>query len=178
LWPIWQGRFDDALKIQENLHGTFRRGSFIFLMNSYVEAFARGGKGEYEQALALLEELMAAAKRMGDVWWLARTLNTMGWLCGELQDYPQAMTWNTQGVEAVQKAKFPNLEIENNSRLNLGTTCWLWADCTRQISNSRRSSRSCATHGRKTNGCSGGTHSTYSTATVSYGLPEGTWIRL
>ena len=81
---------------------------------------ARGGKGEYEQALTLLEDLIATAKRMGDLFFLARALNTMGWLYGEVQDHRRAMAWNTQGVEAAQEANFPYLEVESNARLNLG----------------------------------------------------------
>ncbi|UCG79883.1 MAG: tetratricopeptide repeat protein, partial [Desulfobacterales bacterium] len=120
LWPHWQGRFDDALKVQADLHGSFSKGGVAFLMNSWVEAMARGGKGDYEQALTLLEEVIADSKRIGDIWFLARTLNTIGWLYSELQDHGQAMAWNERGVEAVRAATFPDPEIENNSRLNLG----------------------------------------------------------
>jgi class 3 adenylate cyclase/tetratricopeptide (TPR) repeat protein len=120
LWPHWQGRFDDALKVQADLHGSFSKGGVAFLMNSWVEAMARGGKGDYEQALTLLEEVIADSKRIGDIWFLARTLNTIGWLYSELQDHRQAMAWNARGLEAVQEIVFPNLECENNSRLNLG----------------------------------------------------------
>ena len=56
---------------------------------------------------------------MGDDFWLARGLNTMGWLYGELQDHRQAMEWNMQGLQAALKANFPIPEVENNARLNL-----------------------------------------------------------
>jgi tetratricopeptide (TPR) repeat protein len=120
LWPNWQGRFDEALKVQDHWRGTIRKGGVAFLMSAWVEAIAKGGKGEYEQALALLEDVLATGKRIGDDFWLARGLNTKGWLYGELQDHQQAMTWNMQGVEAALDANFSIPEVESNARLNLG----------------------------------------------------------
>jgi tetratricopeptide (TPR) repeat protein len=90
-----------------------------FLMNCWVQSLPEGGRGKYEQAIALLEDVISIGKRMGDDWWLARGLNTMGWLYGELQDHRQAMEWNTQGLEVSLKANFAIPEVENNARLNL-----------------------------------------------------------
>jgi tetratricopeptide (TPR) repeat protein len=119
LWPNWEGRYEDALRHHDKRRSTIKKGGVAFLMNSWVEALPRGGKGEYEQALALLEDVLAIGKRMGDDFWLARGLNTMGWLHGELQDHRQAMEWNMQGLEVALKANFPIPEVENNARLNL-----------------------------------------------------------
>jgi tetratricopeptide (TPR) repeat protein len=119
LWANWEGRFNDALKHHHKRRSTIKRGGVAFLMNSWVEALPRGGKGDYEQALSLLKDVLAIGKRMGDDFWLARGLNTLGWLYGELQDHGQAMEWNMQGLEAALKANFPIPEVENNARLNL-----------------------------------------------------------
>ena len=119
MWPNWEGRYEDALRHHDKRRSTIKKGGVAFLMNSWVEALPRGGKGEYEQALALLEDLLAIGKRMGDDFWLARGLNTMGWLYGELQDHRQAMEWNMQGLDVAIKANFPIPEVENNARLNL-----------------------------------------------------------
>jgi tetratricopeptide (TPR) repeat protein len=120
LWSNWKGRFDDALKIQAAWRDAIRRGGVPFLMNAWVEAISRGGKGEYEPALALLEDVLATAKRIGEFYYLARGLNTMGWIYGELQNHRQAMTWNMQGVETAREANFSIPECESNARLNLG----------------------------------------------------------
>jgi len=120
LWSNWKGRFDDALKIQASWRDAIRRGGVPFLMNAWVEAISRGGKGEYEPALALLEDVLATAKRIGEFYYLARGLNTMGWIYGELQNHRQAMTWNMQGVETAREANFSIPECESNARLNLG----------------------------------------------------------
>lgn len=118
--PNWQGRFEDALKVQAKWHNATRRGRVSFLVNTFVEALARGGKGQYEQAMACLNEILTIGERMGEVFWLARALNTMGWLYSELEDHHRAMTWNTQGIEVARKANFPIPEAESNARLNLG----------------------------------------------------------
>ena len=116
----WQGRFDDVLKRLEQRRIADRGRGADFLINTWVEALARGGKGEYEQALALLEDLIATGERLGDYFWRVRALNTLGWVYGELQNYQRAMVWNTKGLEAAQKATAPNAEVESNARLNLG----------------------------------------------------------
>jgi class 3 adenylate cyclase/tetratricopeptide (TPR) repeat protein len=116
----WQGRFDDVLKQLERRRIADKGQGAGFLINSWVEALARGGKGEYDQALALLENLIATGERLGDYFWRVRALNTMGWVYGELQDFQQAMVWNTKGLEAAQEAIAPNAEVESNARLNLG----------------------------------------------------------
>jgi tetratricopeptide (TPR) repeat protein len=120
LWPYWEGRFDDALKIQAHWRGTTQKGGVSFLMNSWVEALAHGSNGRYERALAILEDVLVTGKRMGEPFWLARALNTVGWIYSELQDHHRAMKWNMRGVEAAQEANFSIPEAESNARLNLG----------------------------------------------------------
>jgi tetratricopeptide (TPR) repeat protein len=93
IWSNWKGRFDDSLKIQARWRDTIKRGDVPFLMNAWVEALSRGGKGEYESALALLEDVITTGKRMEESFHLARGLNTLGWIYGELQDHrPNART--------------------------------------------------------------------------------------
>ena len=120
IWSIWKGRFEDAGKILARWRDAIRRGGLPFLMNVWMEALSRGGKGEYETALALLDDQITTAKRMGDSYWLARGLNTVGWIYGELQNHRKAMTWNMQGIECAQEANFSIPECECNARLNLG----------------------------------------------------------
>ena len=120
LWSNWKGHFEDAIKNQAHWRDAIRRGGVPFLMNTWVEALCRGGRGEYEPALALLDDMLTIAKRMGELFYLARCLNTLGWIYGELQDHRQAMSWNIQGVETANKANFPIPECESNARLNLG----------------------------------------------------------
>jgi tetratricopeptide (TPR) repeat protein len=117
----WAGHFDDALQVLERWRAAAEGSRRIthLLWNQWAEALARGGRGEYEQALALLADLMATCVRVGDVHTRARALNTMGWVYGELQDHQRAIGWNTRGVEAAVEANLPDPECESNARLNL-----------------------------------------------------------
>jgi tetratricopeptide (TPR) repeat protein len=120
MWYSWRGRFDEAVKIHVHWHRIAGGGSYASVVNSWAEGLARCGKGEYEQALALAEVVITTGKRIGEGFFWARGLNSMGWIYGELQDYRQAMALNTQGIEAALEISAPNMEIESNARVNLG----------------------------------------------------------
>jgi tetratricopeptide (TPR) repeat protein len=119
-WPRWEGRFDDALAQMARWGGTVEGSASGFTPNQWMEALARGDKGEYQRALAVLENLLATCNRIGEVFWRVRAVNTMGWVYGELQDHEQAMDWNRRGVRDAQAENFRTPEVESNARLNLG----------------------------------------------------------
>jgi tetratricopeptide (TPR) repeat protein len=100
--------------------GTVEGSAVPFITNRWVEALARGDKGEYQRALAVLENLLATCDRIGEVFWRVRVVNTMGWVYGELQDHERAMDWNLRGVKDAQAGGFRTPEVESNARLNLG----------------------------------------------------------
>jgi len=122
LRPNWAGRFDEALEVLERWRGAAEESHQIttLLWHRWEEALARGGRGDYQQALALLAHLLATCGRVGDVHTRARVVNTIGWVYGELQDHQQAMEWNGRGIEAAVEANLPDPECESNARLNLG----------------------------------------------------------
>jgi tetratricopeptide (TPR) repeat protein len=118
----WAGRFDQALEVLDRWRGAAEESHQIttLLWHRWEEALARGGRGDYQQALALLVDILAVCARVGDLHTRARTLNTIGWLYGELQDHQHAVEWNTRAVEAAVAGNFPDPECESNARLNLG----------------------------------------------------------
>ncbi len=118
----WAGHYDEALQVLERWRGAAEESHQItqLMWNQWADALARGGRGDYQQALALLAHLLATCGRVGEVYLRARVVNTIGWVYGELQDHQQAMEWNTRGVEAAVEADFPDPEVESNARLNLG----------------------------------------------------------
>lgn len=121
--PIWEGRFGDALQFVARWQDITLKVSnannyLVFYNRQWLEALARGGKGEYEQALALLKEMLTIEERISGHK-SVRDLNTVGWIYGELQDYQQAITWNKQAVETAQALGLSNPEAESNARLNL-----------------------------------------------------------
>jgi tetratricopeptide (TPR) repeat protein/transcriptional regulator with XRE-family HTH domain len=115
---LWDGRFDDALAVWKRAAAAVAAVSPADMR--WVEALARGGKGEYERALGLLHEAITTCDRIGQVWTRTRALNTLGWLYGELEDHQRALEWNTRGVQAARELAAPDPECEHNARLNLG----------------------------------------------------------
>jgi tetratricopeptide (TPR) repeat protein len=126
-WGNWRGlainlagRFDEALQHLERWRSAAEASLNTLVGNRWTEALARAGKGEYQQALDVLKDVLTTCERTGEVLFWTRALNTMGWICAELQNHQQAMEWNTRGVEAAVEAHFSDAERESNARLNLG----------------------------------------------------------
>jgi tetratricopeptide (TPR) repeat protein/DNA-binding XRE family transcriptional regulator len=125
LFYIWNGRFDDALAPRERWDAAVADVRPADMVGQrWTEALARGGKGEYAQALGLLHDVVTTGERIGEVFAWRRALNTLGWLYGELQDHERALEWNTRGVQAARERGAPETtpECENNARLNLADT--------------------------------------------------------
>ena len=116
----WAGRFDEGLELTMRWREPAKDNLQTAVVNVWTEALARGGRGEYQQALRIVEEAIETCERTGFSLVLVRALNTMGWLYGEIQNHARAMEWNARGVEAAVEARFPDPEVESNARLNLG----------------------------------------------------------
>ena len=86
----------------------------------WTEAITRALMGEYQQALALLNDHLATCDRTGEQLFRARALNTVGWLLGELQNHEEALPWNKRSEDAALALGIPDQEIESNARLNAG----------------------------------------------------------
>jgi len=92
----------------------------LYLYNSWEEALARGGMGDYQRALVLLDEPTTTYARIGDNFIRARALNTAGWIYGELQHHQRALDLNQQSLELARSIETANSEITSNANLNLG----------------------------------------------------------
>jgi tetratricopeptide (TPR) repeat protein len=115
----WFGRYDEAIAVLDRRREAANNHPFTESAFRWSEVLYRGGKGEYQQAIELLREVLVNGERVGEPLWSARALNLMGWLSAELQDYQGALDWNRRGVEAALALAAPDLEIESNARLNL-----------------------------------------------------------
>ena len=117
----WAGRFNEAI---HRMHGAWRstadQMAAMAVFADWCEALAMGGRGDYDEALQALRDLVSTCDRIGEVQVRARALNTIGWICGELQDHLNAIEWDKRGVEAAVEQNRPDPEFENNARLNLG----------------------------------------------------------
>src|SRR5205823_4958608 len=68
----WTGRYDDALAILARWRGVVSRHMFTLVASWWHEALLRGSKGEYNQAIALIEQVLATCDRVGEPLWRAR----------------------------------------------------------------------------------------------------------
>jgi tetratricopeptide (TPR) repeat protein len=118
----WAGRYDDALALLERWRGAVETSHQISLLlwHKWDAAVARGGKGDYSLALALLDEVLDTCQRIGEAVVAARAANTAGWIHGELQDYQRALELNTRSLEVASTIEFADTEVRNNALLNLG----------------------------------------------------------
>jgi class 3 adenylate cyclase/tetratricopeptide (TPR) repeat protein len=89
----------------------------------WTEAITLALMGEYQQALALLNDQLAICDRAGEQLYRARALNTVGWLLGELQNHEEALPWNERSEEAALALGLPDPEVVSNARLNAGDSC-------------------------------------------------------
>jgi tetratricopeptide (TPR) repeat protein len=90
-----------------------------FLFIRWFEALALGGKGEYQEAIALLQDIIDTCERVGEVMVWARVLNSMGWIYVELCNHKLAMEWHTRAVKAALEINTLDPEVEFNAILNL-----------------------------------------------------------
>jgi len=97
----WAGQFDAAIAIAN-------QGREIALSQQQIAAYvrchwARGtaliGKGEYDAGARDLREGLAQAEKMGDMAFIPRFLNTLGWMFNECHAYENAIEHCQRAVE-------------------------------------------------------------------------------
>jgi tetratricopeptide (TPR) repeat protein len=99
---------------------------FVMLVILWVRGLTYGGQGEYEAALVALQETLALSDRLGDRIFKCRSLNTLGWVHGELYNLETAIRYNREGAEAAYKVGDP--ELIRNVEINLGDDYLLLGD--------------------------------------------------
>ncbi len=108
------------------------RDSFTLVISLFMLGLVRGNCGRISDALAMLHEALALARRNGDRFWLPRLPNCLGWIYRELQDFDQAHEWNQQGLEIARECDV--VEAEANSLINLGSDLALLGEDGKTIS--------------------------------------------
>lgn len=83
-------------------------------------ALALAGTGDYDDALAYLNEQLALTERLGEKLYRCRTLNTIGWVYMDLLDWKRGLAFNQQALDESLAVGDP--EIIRNAQLNI-------ADC-------------------------------------------------
>jgi class 3 adenylate cyclase/tetratricopeptide (TPR) repeat protein len=115
----WEARFDATLEHLDRWRPAMDSAVFTLVGRVWNECLALSGKGEYQQALDRLQEALAICERTGEMLIRARSLNTVGWILGELQDHEAAVEWDERSEVVALEIGAPDPEIESNARLNL-----------------------------------------------------------
>lgn len=117
------GRFDEALAELERQRPAAEASMANLLWHGWIEGCALAGRGDFQAALARLDQTLATCERVGDVIIRMRLLNTYGWVYGELQDHRRALEWNRKGLAAIRDSGTPMAEVEMHTLLNLAENC-------------------------------------------------------
>ena len=119
----WQADYTEALRlISEGLRLAREQNLLFQLINNL---WGRGmvliGKGDYDDALQMLEEARALSAKVGAEVVGHRILNTLGWLYTELGDLELACDYNR--ICADNARKRGDHETQANAELNLADAC-------------------------------------------------------
>jgi tetratricopeptide (TPR) repeat protein len=98
------------------------------LFGCFHSGLALTGKGDYDEALARLEEGLALSKKVGSEFWHHRFLNSLGWLLMECGDLDRALDLNRRGSERARQRDDP--ETIANAELNLADVFLAQGDLT------------------------------------------------
>lgn len=117
----WAGQFDRALALLDRYGDAIGSLPNIFarLNAHFVKALALGGNGDYDGALAILNDAVTTCDRFGEHFFYARMLNTIGWIHGDLQDFDGAIYWNERSLLSARGWNPPAPDVEGNALANL-----------------------------------------------------------
>jgi class 3 adenylate cyclase/tetratricopeptide (TPR) repeat protein len=124
----WHGAYAQALQfLEQSLSiGHAHNLQLLLMCSAWMKALAKCGHGDYAEALAALQDVLALSERLGDKVWKCRSLNTLGWVYGEIYNLEAASRYNQEGAEASYKVGEP--EIIRNAEINLGDDYLLLGD--------------------------------------------------
>ena len=101
--------------------GTDLRHPALVLQCRFFLGLSLGNLGRISDALAVLTEVGAMARRNGERYWLAKVPNCIAWIHRELGDFDQALRCDLEGLEAARASNVGEAEI--NSLISLGYDC-------------------------------------------------------
>jgi predicted ATPase/class 3 adenylate cyclase len=119
----WRGEFDKAVDLASMGAAVAREHNLVaaFLRSNYAQALALTGRGDYDQALALLRDGLALAEKIGDEAFIPRYLNGIGWLHVECENFEPGLDVSNQGAElARQRRHATGVEMTCFAEVNMG----------------------------------------------------------
>ena len=116
----WEGMFDEAERLYAEGIRLARAHNVLMplLEGLFMCGIARTGKGDHDGALAMLQEGLALAEKVGDENFTPRYLNSLGWLHIECGGLDHALELNRRAAEGARKRG--DHESIGNAEINLG----------------------------------------------------------
>ena len=121
---IWQSRYRDGERLAGEALDLARAGhdGLALAAAHWRQGVALGELGHYEAALHTLLDGVTLAESLGERYYLAKLLNTVGWLYHELGDAETARGWDLRALEAVRGTHVDRVtEAERYTILNLAS---------------------------------------------------------
>jgi tetratricopeptide (TPR) repeat protein len=115
----WDGRFREALDHLKEWRPSMNTHISAEIAHSWVSVLSLTGLGRFQEALDLLGDSLKRSERCEEFFYRIRIINTFGWIYNELELFDWGETWSRLGVDVAVKAEKPDIEVENNARLNL-----------------------------------------------------------
>jgi class 3 adenylate cyclase/tetratricopeptide (TPR) repeat protein len=136
LWDLgllcnWKGEYAQALQLQEQgitLGQTHNLG-LVLIWTIWMKGLTCGGKGAYDEAVASLLEALKLSEQLGDTFFRCRTLNTLGWLYGEIYNLEPAIRYNREAAEVSYAIGEP--ELIHYAEINLANNYLVLGDLER-----------------------------------------------
>lgn len=119
----WQGIYADASQLSAKglLIARERNLLMPLLRGFWAHALVLGSKGEYDEALALLEEGLALTEKVGDEALIPRYLNTIGWIHSECEDLDHAFEVSSVAAERARNWRHAvGVEMAAYAEINRG----------------------------------------------------------
>jgi class 3 adenylate cyclase/tetratricopeptide (TPR) repeat protein len=119
----WQADYTEALRLMSEGLQLAREDNLLFplLNNLWGRSLILIGKGDYDDALLMLEEARALSEKVGDEVVGHRILNTLGWLHIELGSLDLGCDYNRLCADNARKRG--DHETQANAELNLADAC-------------------------------------------------------
>lgn len=116
----WAGNYDEASRLLSESRRIAEENNLVvpLIFGLFMHGVTLIGKGDYDAALATLEEGLALSEKVGNEVQHHRMLNCLGWLYMECGDLDRGLDLNRQGAEGARKRGDP--ETIANPEINLG----------------------------------------------------------
>ena len=103
----WHGRYAEGLDVAAEGARVAREYRLVvpLIRCLWAEGVSRAGLGDYEGALGALREGLALAEKSGDEAYLARILNTLGWLHIDCQDFAAGFELSERGLAIARASR-------------------------------------------------------------------------